>query len=282
LLERLSQTLAGRVSLLSLLPFSIEELRGTPWAASSLEPLLLQGLYPRIYDQRLAPLDWYPAYIQTYLERDVRLVKNVGDLMTFQRFVRLCAGRTGSLLNLSSLAQDAGITHNTAKAWISILEASFLVFLLRPHHQNFNKRLVKMPKLYFYDTGLACALLGIETTAQLETHPWRGHLFETLVVSELLKRRLNCGLPQNLSFWRDKTGHEIDCLVHHGSDSVPIDIYSGRTLTEEALKNLQYWNRLARRTHRPSFVIYAGDQDQSRHSISILGWKALEALPAAL
>lgn len=282
LLQNLSQTLAGRVRLLTLLPFSLEELRGTSWGEMPLEEFLLKGMYPRIYDQKEEPADWYPDYIQMYLERDVRLIKNINDLTAFQRFLKLCAGRTAGLLNLSSLAQDCGITHNTARSWIGILEASFIVFLLQPHHRNFKKRLVKTPKLHFYDTGLACALLGIETVEQLDTHPLRGNLFETFVLSELTKRRLNQGLPPNLSFWRDKTGHEVDCLIQHGADLIPIEIQSGKTITGDSLKNLNYWNPLAARAHKPSFLIYAGDQDQTRGPVSILGWKNLGALPKTL
>ncbi len=279
LLENLSQTLAGRVRMLTLLPFGLEEMRGTPWEAAPLEEFLLKGMYPRIYDQDLKPVDWYPDYIQMYLERDVRLIKNINDLTAFQRFLKLCAGRTGCLLNLSSLAQDCGITHNTARSWLGILEASFLVFLLQPHYRNFKKRLVKTPKLYLYDTGLACALLGIETIDQLDTHPMRGNLFETFVLCELMKRRLHRGLPANLFFWRDKTGHEIDCLMEEGADLLPIEIQSGKTVTEDSLRNLRYWIPLAGRGRKPSFLITAGDQPQTRGPISILGWRDLEKLP---
>ena len=282
LLQNLSQTLAGRVRILTLLPFSLEELRETSWNKNPLEEFLLKGMYPKIYDRKLEPSDWYPDYIQTYLERDVRLIKNINDLTAFHRFLKLCAGRTSGLLNLSSLAQDAGITHNTARSWIGILEASYIVFLLQPHHQNFRKRLVRTPKLYFYDTGSACALLGIETLEQLDTHPMRGNLFETFVVSELLKRRLNRGMPPNLSFWRDKTGHEIDCLVQHGAEIIPIEIQSGKTVNEDSFKNLHYWDQLARKNQRSSYLIFGGDQNQSRGSLSVLGWKSLAELPESL
>lgn len=281
LLQSLSQTLAGRSRLLTLLPFSLEELHGTAHSKISLEKLLTKGLYPRLYDRGLNPLDWYPDYIQMYLERDVRLIKNIGDLATFQRFLRLCSGRTASLLNLSSLAQDCGVTHNTARSWLGILEASFIVFLLQPHHQNFRKRLIKAPKLYFYDTGLACTLMGIEAAGQLHTHPMRGNLFETLVVSELMKRRFHRGLPSNLYFWRDKTGHEIDCLAQHGAELTPVEIQSGKTVTQDSFKNLRYWGQLAGRTRKPAFLIYGGEQGQTRGSLSVLGWKALAHLPDA-
>ncbi len=279
LLQNLSQTLAGRTRLLTLLPFSLEELHRTAFWKTPLEKLLMRGMYPRLYGQKLNPIEWYPDYIRMYIERDVRLIKNIGDLSTFQRFLKLCAGRTASLLNLSSLAQDCGITHNTARSWLGILEASFLVFLLQPHHQNFRKRLIKAPKLYFYDTGLACALMGIEAEEQLYTHPMRGNLFETLVISELMKRRFNRGLPSNLYFWRDKTGHEIDCLVQHGADIVPVEIQSGKTVTQDSFRNLRFWTQLAGRNDKPSFLIYGGEQGQTRGSISVLGWKTLGDLP---
>lgn len=282
LLQNLSQTLAGRVRLLTLLPFSLEELNRTAFGKIHLEKRLMKGMYPRIYDRKLNPVDWYPDYIQMYLERDVRLIKNIGDLAAFQRFLKLCAGRTASLLNLSSLAQDCGITHNTARSWLGILEASFLVFSLQPHHQNFRKRLIKAPKLYFYDTGLACALMGIEAAEQIYTHPMRGNLFETFVISELMKRRFNRGLPSNLYFWRDKTGHEIDCLVQHGAEIVPVEIQSGKTVAQDSFKNLHYWNHLSGRTHKPSFLIYGGEQNQTRDSLSVLGWKSLGDLPKGL
>lgn len=281
LLQTLSQTLAGRARLLTLLPFSLEELQPTLFTKISLEKLLLKGLYPRVHDQKLNPVEWYPDYIQMYVERDVRLIKNIGDLTAFQRFLKLCSGRTAGILNLSSLAQDCGITHNTARSWLGILEASFIVFLLQPHHQNFRKRLVKAPKLYFYDTGLACALLGIEAAQQLDTHPMRGNLFETLVISELTKRRFHRGLPSHLSFWRDKTGHEVDCLVQHGAETIPIEIQSGKTVTQDSFKNLHYWNQLTGKARKPSFLIYGGEQDHTRGATSVLGWKSLGDLPSA-
>ena len=187
LISGISQSLAGRVAKISLLPFSLHELQKAKKAPETIEELLFKGLYPPIHDRALAPYIWYNNYISTYLERDVRQLINVRDLSTFQNFVRMCAARTGQLLNLSALASDCGITHNTAKAWISVLEASYIVHLLQPHHRNFNKRLIKSPKLYFHDSGLAARLLNIQTADQLMAHPARGQLFETWVVSEFLK-----------------------------------------------------------------------------------------------
>ncbi len=273
LMEKISQTLAGRIRILHLLPFSLDEISRT--AKLSLEHVLFQGLYPPIYDRRIQPRDWYPGYIQTYIERDVRLVKNVGDLDSFHKFLRLCAGRTGQLLNLSSLASDCGITHNTAKAWISILAAGFIVYLLPPYHRNFNKRLVKSPKLYFYDTGLACSLLGIEKASQISTHPLRGNIFETFILSEIVKHRYNRGLEPGIFFWRDKTGNEIDCVFEKGSSLIPVEIKSSQTFTSELAGNLAYWNRLAGRPSGPSFLIYAGEENQNRKPTSVVSWKAV-------
>ncbi len=214
--ENVSQTLAGRVAILRLLPFSLEELKNTPYGSWQSDRYIYTGFYPRIYDKKINPADWYPNYIQTYVEKDVRLMKNISDLNTFQKFIKLCAGRTGQILNLSSLGNECGITHNTAKSWLSILEAGYIIFLLKPYHKNFNKRLIKMPKLYFYDTGLACFLLGIQNTSQLATHYLRGSLFESFVLSELIKERFNKGIEPNCYYWRDKTGNEIDCVIETG------------------------------------------------------------------
>ena len=182
-------------------------------------------MYPRLYAKKVSPGEWYPGYIQMYVERDVRLVKNIGDLSAFDRFLKLCAGRTACLLNLSSLAQDCGITHNTAKSWLSILETSYIIFLLQPHHENFNKRLVKNPKIYFYDTGLACHLLGIRTTQELLFHPMRGALFETLIISEFFKCHYNVAETPRLYYWKDVQSHEVDCIMEKSfGHPFPIEI----------------------------------------------------------
>ena len=280
LLEKISQSLAGRVRIFTLMPFSLSELLPTLNKKPSLENLLLQGMYPRVHAAKIDPADWYPDYIRTYLERDVRLIKNVHDLFSFHRFLQLCAGRTGSILNLSNLAHDCGITHNTARSWLSVLEASYLVHLLAPHHRNFNKQIVRSPKLYFTDTGLACSLLGIEQVSHLKSHPLRGAIFETFIVSELLKRRLHQGRIPQLYFWRDKTGHEVDCLVQQGADLFPVDIQAGKTVNQDSLKNLVYWRKLARQTQKPALLIYGGEEKQTRSGhVQILPWEALLQLP---
>lgn len=275
LLEKISQTLAGRIALLRLLPFSLEELYNANISFKEYEEYLFTGSYPRIYDQHIKPHYWHSNYIQTYIERDIRMIKNIHDLNAFQTFLKMCAHRTGQLLNLSSLANDCGITHNTAKAWISILEASFIVFLLRPHYKNFGKRLVKMPKLYFYDTGLVCFLLEIQNKAQLNNHALKGNIFESMVISELIKYRYNCGEEHNFYFWRDKTGNEIDCIISQANELFPLEIKSGKTPVEDYFKNILYWSKIAKRKNKANLVIYGGNQKQNRTNGAIIPWTTL-------
>ncbi len=271
----ISQTLAGRVALLSLLPFSLNALDGSDQVPGSLSELLWKGCYPPLYDRGYDPGPWCGNYVRTYIERDVRQMINVRDLSTFQRFLRLCAGRTGQLVNLSSLAGDCGITHNTAKAWISVLEASYIIYLLQPHYQNFNKRLVKTPKLYFLDTGLAVWLLGIHDPAQLLLHPLYGPLFESFVVSEFLKARLHTGLESNLYFWRDRSGHEVDLLVDEGRRILPVEVKAGQTVAADFLKPIKRWQELAGEAAGPAMLIYGGIEQQERSDCSVIPWRQL-------
>ncbi len=272
LLSGITQSRAGRAALLTLLPMSYDELHQSGKIGQNLDKVLFDGAYPPIFDRGLEPHPWYGNYVRTYLERDVRQLIKVQDLGTFQRFLKLCAGRTGQLLNLSSLANDAGITHNTAKAWISVLEASYIVHLLPPHHQNFNKRLVKTPKLYFLDTGLATWLLGIQTCEQLATHVQRGALFETWVISELLKVRYNAGETSNLYFWRDRSGHEVDLLIDHGTELSPLEIKSGQTINRDYFKGLEFWKKLAGKSAGKAWLVYGGDTPQTRSDVTVLPW----------
>ena len=273
LLEKITQSLAGRVALLNLLPLSIDELVSSGEKVNSLEEILFKGMYPRLYNSKINPLDFYPSYIQTYLERDVRSIKNVTSLNSFQKFIKMCAGRSGQLLNLSSLSIDCGVTHNTIKSWISILEASFIIHLLYPHHKNFNKRLVKMPKLYFTDVGLMSSLLEIKNKNQIQNHPLRGNIFETFVVSELLKLRFNKGLRANLYFWRDKVGHEIDCILDKGLNLTPIEIKSGKTINSDMFKHIEYWKKVSGKSKNDSYLIYGGSSNQKRNGVDVLSWK---------
>ncbi|OJV19682.1 MAG: AAA family ATPase [Dyadobacter sp. 50-39] len=268
--QNISQSLAGRVAFLNLLPFSTEELFET---GDSLDEnqLIFKGLYPPIYEPGIPPEDWFPNYLRTYIDRDVRQIKNITDLIVFERFIRLLAGRNGQELNLTSLAVDTGVDTKTVQSWIGILESSFIIYLLRPHYKNFNKTLIKRPKVYFYDTGLVCSLLGISNAEQVALHPLRGALFESLVVTELVKQRTNAGKPVNLYYWRDKTGHEVDVVIDNGLSLVPIEIKAGKTVNNEFFGNITYWSKLSGATS--GYIAYAGNQIEERsNGITVLNW----------
>lgn len=276
LLERISQTLAGRTAVLHLLPFSFAEL---PPGPEPYEALIFKGRYPRIYDRDLAPTDFYPSYIQTYVERDVRLLKNIGDINAFIQFTRLCAGRIGQLLNLAGLANDAGISPNTARAWLSVLESSYILYRLQPYYRNFNKRLVKSPKLYFYDTGVACSLLGIRDESQVGLHYMKGALFENLVINEFIKRACHRGEDRQPYFWQDNHGKEIDCLLVDGERVTPVEIKAGKTLSTSYFDNLKYWRSLASVPEDQGYVIYGGDQSMQTSVGALISWRHLERIP---
>jgi predicted AAA+ superfamily ATPase len=266
--HHIAQSLPGRIGMTTLLPLSLQEL-GMP---TNVNVDIFKGGYPNLHSLNMDPLDFYPSYIQTYVDRDVRQLKNIENLNRFQVFLKLCAGRIGQLMNLSSLAQDAGISHTTARQWLTILEASYIIFFLQPFHQNFNKRLTKMPKMYFYDTGLACTLLGLEKEIQLQTHYLKGALFENLIVLEILKERMNQGLPSNLYFWRDKTGHEIDLIGEWGGKIHAMEIKLGSTLQSSYLKNLQYFMKLSASLPQVAvngYLIYTGLQDGTYLDIAL-------------
>jgi len=235
---------------------------------------LFSGFYPRIHDQRLDPTQWLESYVATYVERDVRSLREVGSLASFSRFLKLCAGRSATLLNLSSLAGDAGIAVNTAKAWLAILEASFVVFLLQPHHESFNKRLVKAPKLHFYDPGLLVYLLGIRSAQELEHHAKRGDIFESFVMSELLKERHHRPHRFGLYHFRDSRGHEIDGLIEDGARRIPIEVKSGQTVRRDFFSGLNYWTRLSGGQAR-GLLVYGGDENQVRTNHDVVGWRGL-------
>lgn len=277
LLEKVSQSLAGRAGIAHLLPFSLKELQeANIQDKNDLDQRIFNGFYPRIYDLNIEPNDWYKSYVNTYIERDIRQIKNVQNLSKFQLFIRLCAGRIGQLLNLSSLATECGVNHSTIQSWLSILEASFLIFRLQPYHKNFNKRLVKQAKLYFYDTGLACYLLGISQSTQLHSHYLKGSLFENFIIADLIKKQFNQGKDPNFYFWRDNHGHEIDLLIEQGEDLLPIEIKSGATITKDFFKPLNFWLKLSNITK--GYLIYTGKQSQVRNNIDILSWHDLSQL----
>jgi len=278
LLEKISQSLAGRVAIFRLPPFSFAELQNSPYAHDDLDSYLFSGTYPPVYDRGYEARAWYMDYVQTYIERDVRSVRRVTDLSVFQKFLGLCAGRVGQLLNLNSLASDCGISHNTARDWMSVLEASYLVFRLQPYHVNFNKRIVKQPKLFFLDTGLVCALLGLESAEQLGQHYLRGSIFESFVISELVKARWVKGQIGNGNFWRDRHGHEVDYLIESGGDLVPVEIKSGETIRNSMFDGLLYWTRLAGIPEESGLLVYGGKEDQRRSRGRVLGWTRLAEL----
>jgi predicted AAA+ superfamily ATPase len=267
--------LAGRVGLLQLLPLSLAELKGGGSLPASLDDVMFKGGYPALYDRPIAPGDWHPNYVSTYVERDVRQLLAVRNLSLFQRFLKMCAARSGQLLNLSSLAADCGITHVTAREWLTVLEASYLVYLLRPYHRNFGKRLVKMPKLYFLDCGLMAYLLGIRDSDILSTHASRGALFETLVVSEWVKRAFNAGQPDDLYFWRDSAGHEVDLLIPTGERFTPVEIKSGATFSGDWTAALRKLSTLFGDAALLPGIIYGGDGLYEREGCQVAGWQAL-------
>ena len=279
LVQRITQSLAGRVGFVNLLPFSASELQAGGWLPASLDSALLLGGYPPVFDMPAAPDRWYNAYLSTYVERDVRQLRNVQDLPTFQRVLRLCAGAVGQLADLTRIGNDAGVDQKTVRAWLGVLEASFILFRLQPHHQSFRKRLVKTPKLYFYDVGVAARLLGIESAQQMSTHPARGALFENWVITEYLKRRWNAGSQPNLFFWRSHGGLEVDLLLERGQVLAPVEIKSGATVSPDWLRRVRRWRELAGAAAGRPVIVYGGDQPQQRSDADIVPWRRLAQLP---
>jgi predicted AAA+ superfamily ATPase len=269
------------VGLVQLLPFALQELQdaqGASVTAGGLDDLLWRGLYPPLRDRPLAPEQWFANYVMTYVERDVRQIIEVQNLSLFQRFLKMCAARCGQLLNMSNLANDCGVSHKTIGAWLSVLEAGYIVFLLQPHHQNFGKRLVKTPKLYFHDTGLAAHLMGIRDAAHLSIHSARGALFENFVICELMKRRYNQGLASNLYFWRNNTGDEVDVLIEQGEKLMPVEIKSGQTFTSDFLAGLLKWLRYAGDQALPANLVYGGAENMTRNGVSVHSWQHMQTL----
>ena len=275
--ESISQSLAGRVGYLNLLPFSVKELLLENLLPETDEEVMVNGFYPPIYDQRISSLDWVPNYIKTYIERDVRQIKNVSDLLIFEKFMSVLAGRTSQELNLTSISNEVGVDLKTVQSWIGILESSFIIYLLKPHFQNYNKTIVKRPKVYFYDTGLVCSFLRISNVSQLENHPLKGAIFETMIVIEMVKKYTNQGINPPLFYWRDKTGHEIDLIVDKGNLLTPIEIKSSKTINSDFFKNLKYWNHLSKMNK--AVLIYSGIQEQNRSDGTLItNWKNISNL----
>ena len=271
LIEKITQSLAGRSCVLQLLPLCIDEL-SPPMDASPFE-YIFKGFYPGLYDRDINASLFYKSYMNTYIERDVRTLKNIKDLSKFKTFLQICAGRIGQLLNMSSLGNDCGTDQETVKSWLSILETSYILFLLRPHHANFNKRLTKQPKLYFFDTGLASYLLGLDTSQDLLKHFARGPLFENYVALELIKQRYNQGKESNLFFWRDHTGHEVDFIIDKHTRLIPLEAKSSQTSSSSFFKDIIYWQALAKEDK--GYLVYAGIKEHLGSQISVLPWNKI-------
>ncbi len=275
--EKITQSLAGRAAYLDLLPLSVRELEEIPEALKDINTLMFKGAYPPIQSEGLSPQSWFNSYIRTYVERDVRQIKAVENLLLFEKLLALCAGRAGQQVNFSNLAIETGLDHKTIHSWIGVLQASYIIHLLPPYFQNFNKRIVKAPKLYFYDTGLVCHLLRISDPDMLFQHPMRGAIFENFILIEMLKNRFNQGMRSNLYYWKDQSGNEIDIVVDEGLTLKSIEVKSGATISQDYFKNLLFWQKLTGR--EGGLVIYSGDESQERAGdIQVKSWREIASL----
>jgi uncharacterized protein len=273
LMEQISQSLAGRVGITKLLPLTVDEIREK---SKSLNEVLFSGMFPRIYDQHIRPETFYKNYISSYIEKDVRQIKKITNLDNFMKFMRIIAGRTGQELNLSVISEECGISHNTVKEWISILEASFIIYKMRPYHKNYNKRIVKNPKIYFTDTGLVCNLLGIRKTDEIDYHFLRGNIFETFVVNEFIKYNFNYGEKLQLYYWRDNHQKEMDLIVDFGKEHYGIEIKSSKTVQEKYFDSLKYWTKLSGDKSSSLFLVYGGNDNTIRNKMNVVSWKSIK------
>ena len=273
LLNNVSQSMSGRVAILELLPFSYSELALANKAPENVNQAILKGGYPPLFVRDVEPWRWHNHYFSTYIQRDVRQILNVQNLDTFSMFVKLCAGNVGQLVNASSLGEACSIDAKTVKHWLSVLQATYVLKLVQPYHSNLKKRLVKSPKLYFFDTGLVCSLLGITEVSHLETHPLRGALFETWVFSELYKARLIRGLRANIFFWRDHTGLEVDFILEQGVHVMPVEVKSGQSVHPAHFKNIRTWCELEKTNAVSPTLVFGGDDRSTWHEVSVIGWR---------
>jgi predicted AAA+ superfamily ATPase len=272
LLEKITQTLAGRAAYVQLLPFAVSELSSDDLLDN--DEILWKGGYPPIQADNIHPEDWFSGYVRTYIERDVRQIRNVENLLIFERFLSLCAGRVGQLLNYSNLAIEVGVDAKTIQSWMGVLQASYIIHLLPPFYKNFNKRILKSPKLYFYDTGLVSYLLRITDPKLLAQHPFRGALFENFIVSELIKNRYNQGKRSNLYYWRDNSGNEIDVIIDKDNMLLPVEIKSGKTITQDYFKGLKFWQKLTK--NQGGLILYGGNVAQKRSfGIAVHSWRTV-------
>lgn len=271
----ITQTLSGRIAYLQLLPLSLQELKKTKRLKADYSWHILSGGYPELIAKKIKPADWYSGYLHTYIERDVRQLKNISNLSQFTKLLRLCAGRTGQMLNMTAISNDCGIDQKTVAAWLSILQSSYIIYLLKPYHNNFNKRIIKTPKLYFYDTGVVCSLLGISKADEIVTHAAKGFLFENMIVSELLKKRFNAGETDNLYFWRDKTGNEVDIITDKAGKLTAIEMKAGETISADFFKGIDYFSKL-KKDKVAKLLVYGGKQEQKRsNDIQVIPWNKL-------
>ncbi len=273
LMQQITQSLAGRTAILKLAPFSVPELKKASLLPENLNEWLFTGGYPRIYDKKIHPTDFYPSYIQTYVERDVRQLKELTNLSKFIRFLKLCAARTGQLLNITALANECEITVPTANSWMSVLETSYVIYLLKPYYKNYNKRLVKSPKLYFYDTGLASSLLGLDDVSQITTHYLRGELFENMVISEYLKKSYANGKDPQIYFWRDSNQNEVDLLIETKGKLFATEIKSSATLNRNHFNGLNRFRTISGIEKDAVAVVYGGDTDLKANEGRYISWK---------
>jgi uncharacterized protein len=278
LLQRVSQTLAGRTALFTLLPFSVFELLNTQYGVEEYEKYIVKGFYPRIYDQELEPANWLQDYISTYVERDVRQITAVKNLSVFMSFLQLCAGHCGHIVNFTTFSNNLGVDVKTIRAWMSILEACYIIFLQPPWYRNVNKRAVKSPRLFFYDSGLVCNLLGIYDVKDFNTHYLKGGIFESFIISEIIKFIYNHKLNSVVYYFRDSNGNEIDVILEVQGKLKAIEIKSGKTIVPDFFKGLRYWEKLPKQVESESFLVYGGDEYQTRQGITIAGWKHMERI----
>jgi predicted AAA+ superfamily ATPase len=278
LMQHITQSLAGRVALFKLLPFDFTELQQAKLLPNDYEDILVKGSYPAIFDRALSSKVFYANYLQTYVEKDLKQLIDVRDLRQFRNFISLCAARSGQLVNLNSLGNECGISQPTAKAWLSVLESSYIVFLLQPYHVNFNKRIVKTPKLYFYDTGLLCHLLKITNPKSIQLHPLKGSLFENLIVAEAFKQNDHKYLHADFCFWRDASGNEVDLLVEHNDKLSIAEIKASSTIKNEYFKGLNYFGALEGSNVKSKNLIYTGALNQKRSQLNVFSWKETGAI----
>jgi uncharacterized protein len=269
--ENISQTLAGRIGYIDLLPLTIQEIKRFENTAETLADYIFNGCYPEIFDKKRLPAVWYPSYIRTYVERDVKQIRNIDNVLLFNRFIQLCAGRTGQQLHVSALSNECGVDVKTVNAWLGILQSSYVIYLLQPHHKNYNKRIVKTPKLYFYDTGLVCSLLGIRKVGDVTVSPFYGALTENFLLMQLLKMKHNGTNHSQFYYWRDNKGVEIDLIIDDGKKMIPVEIKASQTFNAAFLKHLHYWNEISGNTG--GILLYGGEQTFLRSDkVKVVSW----------